>query len=130
MDTVHERKPCLPVEGVPLRYRVDRTNPWSFLDARAAHLARRSGQLVAFPRLDQVVTEVTCRNGEVEFAALLWDLSEYEVDILIGREAALALPAFADPLVRFPLAGDRAAPDATLVHVGASRGDPHRELMR
>lgn len=73
------------IGGRPLRYRVDRRRPWSYLAAPHADVGRFTGREIALPDVGQVADEYEVATPWGCLRALLWNL-DAGLDLVLGRQ--------------------------------------------
>lgn len=74
------------IAGVPLRYRMDRTQAWSYLHYRHSELAEPTGTCIKVTPSARRASEKRLVTPWGELMVLLWDLGP-DLDLVAGREA-------------------------------------------
>lgn len=74
------------IAGTPLRYRMDRTQAWSYLHYQHSALARPTGKFIKVTPSSRRASEKRLLTPWGELMVLLWDLGP-DLDLVAGREA-------------------------------------------
>jgi hypothetical protein len=74
------------IAGVPLRYRLDRSQAWSYLHYRHGALAESAGTYIKVTPSARRASEKRVMTPWGELMVLLWDLGP-DIDLVAGREA-------------------------------------------
>lgn len=74
------------IEGTALRYRLNRTQAWSYLHYRYSALAQPTGHFIRTTPAARAASEKRIRTPWGVLMVLLWDLGP-DLDLVAGREA-------------------------------------------